>query len=552
LLHNTGIGGLYFFLNQLTARAWRVDDGSSSVIGSNPWQAELMSYDGEGRVADKWVWTGDKTEWDTHTAYTYNRAGEVIKQKTQVGSETLYHHYSYNPRGLLSKVYISTGGTQPATPEVSYTYTATGAVETIDYKGDKDIDYGYTLRDWVASINDINNPINNFAAFYEYYDNGNVKTAQYHNSQVQSGGGPATPQWAFGYDGLGRLTGADYKLSGSNPNAFDVPNISYDSAGNITLLQRRDQAGVLVDDLDYKYENGNNQLSSLDELAGATTAGWDAETGSFAYDNNGNLISMTGNPQITSISYDHRNLPTTIQLDATNIQTAHYDGNGQRILKEETTSSGTSWSFYLMDGQQTLGLIENGQLSYLNIFGNGIDGWVLANSGSISATGNKRFYVKDRLGSVRAVVDENGTTKENRDYGPWGIPLAERQYVQGTSTIEKFTGKELDNLTGLFHFGARSYHPALGRWHSVDPKADDFASFSPYNYTLNNPIRLIDPDGKMADCPEEPCRLIDRIVNFFTTGDRTFDSIAYTEQLAKGTKEDVVREVKDDVNPDYS
>ena len=62
----------------------------------------------------------------------------------------------------------------------------------------------------------------------------------------------------------------------------------------------------------------------------------------------------------------------------------------------------------------------------------------------------------------------------------------------------KFTGKERDAETGYDFFGARSYSSAITTWLSPDPLLDKYPSISSYAYCNNNPIKNIDPDGKVV------------------------------------------------------
>jgi RHS repeat-associated protein len=103
-------------------------------------------------------------------------------------------------------------------------------------------------------------------------------------------------------------------------------------------------------------------------------------------------------------------------------------------------------------------------------------------------TGGARLhYHRDLLGSTR-VVTEGATVVESYDFDPWGIVMPGRA-LAGT-TKEGFTTKERDLESGLDYFGFRHYMAAFGRWTTVDPPADEFPEWSPYNYVNNNPVFL--------------------------------------------------------------
>lgn len=73
--------------------------------------------------------------------------------------------------------------------------------------------------------------------------------------------------------------------------------------------------------------------------------------------------------------------------------------------------------------------------------------------------------------------------------------MAEQKGSMYYQTPYKFNGKELDEETGLYYYGARYYDPRISIWYSIDPLAEKYPNVSPYAYCLNNPVRFIDPTG---------------------------------------------------------
>ena len=88
--------------------------------------------------------------------------------------------------------------------------------------------------------------------------------------------------------------------------------------------------------------------------------------------------------------------------------------------------------------------------------------------------------------------------------GVFGLAMPDRSSNSANPNDNyKFTGHERDEEAGmtLDYMNARTYDPALGRFLQIDPLAEKFPSSSPYVYALNNPVRLVDPDGRAAVYP---------------------------------------------------
>ena len=109
---------------------------------------------------------------------------------------------------------------------------------------------------------------------------------------------------------------------------------------------------------------------------------------------------------------------------------------------------------------------------------------------------------KDHLGSNRVVREE--TSGINRvqinHYYPFGNTFGEYNHCDENTDLQryKFNGKELDLVHGLrlYDYGARMYDQILGCWTSVDPMAEKYYHISPYVFCLDNPVRMVDRDGK--------------------------------------------------------
>ena len=104
------------------------------------------------------------------------------------------------------------------------------------------------------------------------------------------------------------------------------------------------------------------------------------------------------------------------------------------------------------------------------------------------------FYHSDHLGSTSYITDDKANITQYDAYLPYGELLVD-EHSSSEDLPYKFNGKQFDDETGLYYYGARYLNPMTSLWYGVDPLAEKFLSVSVYCYTMCNPINLIDEDG---------------------------------------------------------
>ncbi len=383
------------------------------------------------------------------------------------------------------------------------------------------LNYRYNARGWLTNINNpklssdggLTSVSSNdqFGMDLKYDDatsatkqyNGNIATLKSNNKM-----GTDTLIYDYSYDKLNRLVSAI--SSGASPaltakTNYYNENMSYDNMGNIQTMNRYENiSGVRTNIDSLTYTLSGYRPTKVDDASLYTGAYGFKDTvlaTEYLYDNNGNM-TRDWNRRISSISYNILNLPQTITKKDGSTVVYIYDAAGMKLRKLFTPAGASTITTEYVNGVEydnsaTVSFIQTEEGRARN-----------GGGGSYKY----EYDLKDHLGNTRITVTWNPTDAatqltpynlQRQDYYAFGYTI---QSLQGTIVAPKneylYNGKELQEETGLYDYGARLYDPLIGRWNAVDPLAELNKRWSPYAYTLNNPTRFIDPDGMATQLPD--------------------------------------------------
>ena len=105
------------------------------------------------------------------------------------------------------------------------------------------------------------------------------------------------------------------------------------------------------------------------------------------------------------------------------------------------------------------------------------------------------FYHSDHLGSTSYITDDKANITQYDAYLPYGELLVD-EHSSSEDLPYKFNGKQFDEETGLYYYGARYMNPVTSLWYGVDPMAEKYMTIGAYVYCVSNPIRFLDLIGK--------------------------------------------------------
>ncbi len=111
------------------------------------------------------------------------------------------------------------------------------------------------------------------------------------------------------------------------------------------------------------------------------------------------------------------------------------------------------------------------------------------------------FYHSDHLGSTSYITDDRGNITQYDAYLPYGELLVD-EHTSSEDMPYKFNGKQFDDETGLYYYGARYLNPMASIWYGMDPLVEKYSNISGFCYVKDNPLKFVDFKGEEPTASE--------------------------------------------------
>jgi RHS repeat-associated protein len=401
------------------------------------------------------------------TGYSYKLAGSAGALKLAIEDGPFANdivNWSYDLLGRIQSWYLGVGSE-------TYTYDALGRITGTKNSLLGSFKYGYLGNSGQAiSVQLTGSPLQRA---YAYEPNtGDRRLAGI--NQI-----PAAR--SFGYTTLPEnlITSQSETVSGQTRSW----NYDYDA---IDRLQSADRSDGLQ--YDYQLDLADN-IQSIADADGTRTYAHDAankiDQTPYQYDANGNLIA----DEFRTYQWDAENRLIGIGYTAEPQRSTEfrYDGAGRRLVAlEKLDMTVTNETRYTWCGNSICQARDGNDQAIRYYFGEGS----FRPTGPSAAAGEKRFYAKDHLGSIRDVLDSAGNNVASYDYGPYG------ELTNAPSNTPEFgyAGMQYHAPSGLYLTKYRAYDPQVERWLSRDP-IGEAGGVNLYGYVGGNPVSWVDSLG---------------------------------------------------------
>ncbi len=461
---------------------------------------------------------------DTWTAY--DAMSRVVSVTTHDQTDVVL---TYNAASLLGSVTAFMRGATTASPIVTnIDYNARGQRTNVSYGQGIATQYTYDDRTHmvmrVLTTNSGGTRLQDLNYTYDPVHN-IVQIADLAQQTVYFAGNVTSGTQLFEYDAIYRLTNAQGREQPGQVGYAPGPN-GYPEPPFTTIPHRNDLQALLAYTEDYSYDVVGNILATVHQ---AGNAGWTRTQTYVAGTNQLDRVSLPGDPaggpysgihqhdatgnlsvmpHLPAIGWDQDCRMISASLQGGGKAYFTYDSKGERVRKiieqggrilertyignyeryrehsgaplDATTVTLERETVHIYDGHRRFAIVETKTID--------------TSVPNLTVTSLFRLQFPNHLGSACLETDESGTPISYEEYYPFGGSSFRAGDVDKRY---RFSGKERDEETGLYYFGARYYAPWLARWTACDP-AGFVDGTNLYSYVRNNPVRMTDPGGTQA------------------------------------------------------